>query len=125
MICITLAPDEISRSGATTGAAQPDRAATIWNGHTFTARSAHGASMAVARQLVVAGCPDQPWQAVSPAGQRLLHGGSLHRLARLAVSETDGRTRIVPYAPDPRFPVEGADQDGGRLPDEVPIAAGD
>jgi hypothetical protein len=52
----------------------------------FEAGSRYGATMAVARQLVEAGCPDQPWEAGRP-GKRDLIGPSLHRLARLTVVE--------------------------------------
>jgi len=58
--------------------------------------------MALARVLVEAGAPDQPWRVPGR-----LHGPSLHRLARLTVTETgggvrfglyDGRTREKPAA---------------------------
>jgi hypothetical protein len=122
MITIALAPDKLTKTGAAAGAPLPDRASAVWDGTTYTARTSHGAAMAVARTLMAAGCPDQPWQAVSPDGERLLHGGSLHRLANLTVSEADGRTRIVPYVPDRRFPVEQADQDGVQPLDQVAVA---
>jgi hypothetical protein len=71
-----------------------------WEGRIFTARTNHGASMALARQLVAARCPDQPWEMLSTSMWRLVFGNSLHRLAQLTISELERPrfTRWVPFA---------------------------
>ena len=69
-----------------------DIAECEWRGQRYTAASSHGAAMALARQLVAAGAPDQPW---CVPGR--LHGRSLHGLARLTVTETDGGVRFGLY----------------------------
>ena len=67
----------------------------------YTAQSAHGASMALARQLVAAGCPDEPWEARTPEGQRTVYGSSIHQLARTTI---DSNGRFVRWRPHPGFP---------------------
>lgn len=106
MITIRLAPKPDGR----------DRAAAIWNHGAFVVTSTHGVTMALARDLVAAGCPDQPWQAVGrdqpPAEwHRRLAGPGLHRLA-LTVSETDRGIKIIPWSPDTRFPRKRTPPDG-------------
>jgi hypothetical protein len=60
------------------------------------------ALMRCARQLVAAGCEDQSWQACGHDGQRRLFGGSLHRLAKLTVTEDQkGGLRFAAYVPFP------------------------
>jgi hypothetical protein len=66
----------------------PDIAATCWNDQDWSATSTHGATMVLARKLVAAGCPDQPWQAVGSDGQRRFFGNSLHRLATRTIRES-------------------------------------
>ena len=100
MITITLIPGALSRTGAVSGSAPQDTATTTLDGVLYTAQSAHGASMALARQLVAAGCPDQPWECRNAAHQRTLYGGSLHKLATLTVSHSPS-TRIVSYVEYP------------------------
>jgi hypothetical protein len=89
---------------APTGKTQ-ETATAPWIGRVFQASSANGATMALARQLVAAGCPDQPWEARGPDHQRRCFGQQLHRLARLTVA-TDGRFEL--YRP---FPRRGASPD--------------
>jgi hypothetical protein len=43
----------------------------------------------LARALVAAGIPDQPWQAVSPNGTVALRGRSLHGIAKTTITESD------------------------------------
>jgi hypothetical protein len=82
-----------------TGSGQMDRASAIWNGRTFEAESRSGAICMLARQLVEAGCPDEPWEAVRN-GQVALHGKSLHGVAKLTVREPDkGRASFAKYVP--------------------------
>ena len=61
-----------------------------WDGRRFEARSPSSAVMELARRLVAAGAPDGPWRSVTPTGTPSMSGGSLHRLARLTVSERAG-----------------------------------
>lgn len=67
---------------------QADVAACHWNGENWSSTSTHGATMSLARKLVAAGCPDQPWQAVGPDAARRFFGNSLHRLATRTVRES-------------------------------------
>jgi hypothetical protein len=64
-------------------------AETTFAGQPFTAASRHGATMALARQLVAAGAPDGPWRVVGDGGLVRFFGQSLHRLATLTVTERD------------------------------------
>ena len=84
-----------------------DVASAEWDGQPFTAQSRSGASMVLARRLVAAGCPDQPWECRNREGQRTVYGASLHRLAGLMVRDL----RIVPYVPTDRVTatVDGAE----------------
>ena len=84
---------------------QVDTAEAEWDGRVFRAASSHGASMALARQLVAAGCPDQPWHVPGR-----LHGRSLHRLARLTIEEGADGLRFRRYRETPRV----ADQTARR-----------
>jgi hypothetical protein len=59
--------------------------------------------VALARVLVNAGVPDQPWQCVNDSGQRSVYGSSLHRLATRTVSEAAGHVRWATWAPRPDF----------------------
>lgn len=75
-----------------------DVAEATHRGRAFTATSRHGATMALARQLVAAGCPDQPVEVRFPDGRLRFTAPSLHRLAELTISEPDsGALRVVPY----------------------------
>jgi hypothetical protein len=106
VIRITTFPGTLSPAGAASGAAAPDHASASWDGVEFTTSTKSGACAALARRLVAAGCPDQPWEAYSPSGQRLLFGRSLHRLAATTLMEPDrGRLRRVRWKAftDPRF----------------------
>jgi hypothetical protein len=70
-----------------------------WEGRIFRARTNHGVSMALARQLVAAGCPDQPWEMRSATSmRRLVFGKNLHRLAHLTISELE-RPRFIHWVP--------------------------
>jgi hypothetical protein len=95
-----------------------DIASCDWNGETHTATTRHGATMALARVMVGKGAPDGPWEGVhAHTGRKLLHGASLHRLAKFTVQEnfSDG-PRMVPWVPfqgighalDDYEPAEGA-----------------
>ena len=94
----------ITRHQAPAGKTHETASAT-WNGRVFQASSANGATMALARQLVAAGCPDQPWEACGIDQQRRFYGQRLHRLAKLSVS-TDGRLELYRA-----FPLRGSSPD--------------
>jgi hypothetical protein len=72
-----------------------------FNGQTFIARSRNGIEMKLARMLVEAGAPDQPWETYGIDGRKRLSGPSLHRLAKLDVQQSGstGTPRIVRYRP--------------------------
>lgn len=78
-----------------------DYATCEWQGRVLEVRS-RSATTALARMLVAAGCPDQPWEVFTRAGERSLHGPSLHDWARRVVEETDRRgLRIKRYEESP------------------------
>jgi len=105
MITIHVCEAALSVKGAATGAALPDHAGAVWNGLAYATQSAHGACCKLARILVDAGCPDQPWETRGSDGQRRLFGASLHGLARLTVSSPDaGSPRLAKWAPRPEQP---------------------
>lgn len=109
MIVIAEYPEPVTGSRATTGGKQRDIATTHWGGKLWRVVSANGASMALARQLVEAGCPDQDFVTTTIDGQEALRGKSLHRWAQLMIVEGNRGLRRVPFR---QFPVSGADQDG-------------
>lgn len=84
--------------------ARKDVATATWDGQIYRAESYKGASMALARLLVAAGCPDQPYEA-GRKGKRDFYGPSLHRLAKLAVAEPDsgGGPRFIEWQPRPEI----------------------
>ncbi|HUN01061.1 MAG TPA: hypothetical protein PLI96_11340 [Halothiobacillus sp.] len=61
-------------------------ATTSYAGRSLTARTQGAPVMELARVLVAAGCPEGPWQA-ERSEQITMTGASIHRLAKLAVSE--------------------------------------
>lgn len=70
------------------GTTQRDEGTAEWSGKAYRAVASHGVTMALARQLVADGCPDQRWQAFHN-GAPSLQGPSLHGLAKLSVTEGD------------------------------------
>jgi hypothetical protein len=83
------------------GTSDPAEIATATvDGHDYTARSRSSGISALARTLVEAGTPDQPWQATNAAGMPCLRGPSLHGLARRTITESDkGGLRVGKYTP--------------------------
>jgi hypothetical protein len=75
------------RQGGADGRIPHDEATCEGNGRSFRATSALGAEMALARILVAAGCPDQPWETFTPQGTRSLRGRSLRWLAGRTLGE--------------------------------------
>ena len=91
--------------------------------HRVIARN--GATMALARQLIAAGFPDTPWEAVGADGRIRLQGPSLHAWARWTMSETDSHgLRRVPYVSDPRFHRQQATASGFSAPTAIGIPPG-
>ena len=73
-----------------------------WPALRHEARSRLSCEAALARVLVEAGVPDQPWQTVNVAGTVCLRGKSLHRLAQRTVVEPDNeRLRQARFQPRP------------------------
>jgi hypothetical protein len=117
MLTMTLEVWSLTKQQAATGAPVPDRATIEWQGQRYEQIDAHGAIFALARQLVAAGCPDQPWQTVGTNGVVQLHGPSLHGLANWTIRESATQTiKRVPYAPLPEghFQRCGGIQDGAE-----------
>jgi len=76
---------------------------------------------ALARLLVAAGVPDQPWETRTAAGTRSLFGPSLHGLAGLVAEESSLRwRRYRPFAGVP----SSADRGAADLPSKLPRPAG-
>lgn len=98
MITMTITPGTLSKAGAVAGSTPQDTAETDWQGARFRTVSRNSACCALARDLVAAGCPDQPWEAHSPSGQRSVFGDSLHALARTTVNAGG---RFVRWHPRP------------------------
>lgn len=76
------------------------------------AKSANGATMALARKLVEAGYPDQPWEARGVDGMVRLYGKSLHGLAGISCEET--RTPRFRKFVEPSFPAAGSGNFGSE-----------
>lgn len=96
------------RDGAVTDVAKCE-----WSGQCFKAESRHGVTMALARQLIVAGAPDGHWEAYGRNGHLRLSGPSIQRLAALTIKETDaGQFRFARYEEWSAL-VSGAAPDGG------------
>ena len=105
MITMTVREGKLSAQAAKTGSPLPDIAETAWNASAYDTRSKTGAVFALARKLVDAGCPDQPWETRGDDGQRRLHGSSLHAIARLSVS-SEPRPHFTKWAPRPDLEAE-------------------
>lgn len=90
-----------------------DVASTEWNGTIYAANSAHGATMALARKLIAAGCPDQPWQMVSPGSTAVrMYGRSIAWLAEHTLETRAGRLYVSKFNRNPRFPMRHEAPDG-------------
>jgi len=97
--------------GRGTSAPREVATATI-DGREYRAESHSSCECALARMLVAAGVPDQPWQTVHADGTVGLRGKSLHRQAGLTVTESDrGGLRLRKFTP---FRVSGVAQDGAE-----------
>lgn len=78
-----------------------DRATCSWDGRPFEA-TAFSATTELARKLVAAGCPDQPWESRTQDGTRSLYGPSLHNWANRVVTQDRGRLIQVRWRPHHR-----------------------
>lgn len=103
MIEMTTWPERVTGQRAMSGGVQRDHATCTWEGREFKVLR-FSATTALARELVAAGCSDQPWQAVTPTGRRSFHGPSLHRWATRVVAEDDRGLGVKEYVP---FPSKG------------------
>jgi len=63
-----------------------DHAEAEWNGQIYRAKAC-SATTALARQLVAAGCPEQPWESYDEKRDRYQWGASLHWWATREVTE--------------------------------------
>lgn len=102
-----------------------DTAESTLAGQTFRAVSRNGATMVLARQLVAAGAPDDPWQACGVDGAVRLHGPSLHGLAKLTVIERDRGLSVERFTPraESAVRVRGDAPDGSDAMDGTDAAA--
>jgi len=108
-----------------------------WNGRTFEATSRSGASFALCRELVAAGCPDQPMEVwasrytgpVDPSTgiveivptHPTLRIASIHKAAGRTIKESDKvPVREATYEPHPGASVTGDGQKQAISPSEVP-----
>jgi hypothetical protein len=116
MIRMTLWQGQPSKSGAVTGAPVPDEASAEWGGELFSVRTPRGATMALARRLVAAGCPNQSWEAYDREGKRLLFGPNLHSLATWTYVEGDRPLKMVPHVERPVSATTGVISSGVGAP---------
>lgn len=78
------------------------KATCEWNGRSFEAVSRSGASYALCRELVSAGCPDMPMEVLGENGKAQLSVRSIHRAAGVTIEESAnkpihaGRYRPLP-----------------------------
>jgi hypothetical protein len=79
---------------------QIERAAATWAGRVFEAKSTGGATPELARKLIAAGCPDQPWQA-QRHGAIVMSGPSLAGIAGIRYVDGDKRLDRVNWKPHP------------------------
>jgi hypothetical protein len=92
-----------------------------WNGRTFEIQDRNSPVYALCRELVMAGCPDQPLQVRKPDGQLELTIRSIHAGAKLTVRES-GKTSIrsAPYVPHPSDTVSASKQGDVISPNRLP-----
>jgi hypothetical protein len=88
-----------------------------WDGRLFQAQSRTGASFTLCRDLLAAGCPDQPMD-VRWEGKVALHIRSIHKAATRTIIENSSQPitegRFQPYPTDKIDPaLEGDDQNRG------------
>ncbi len=81
-----------------------DTAEATHGGELYRATSRHGCTMALARQIVAAGAPDQPWQAIGPDGAVWFRGASLHNLSRLTIEDGESGLRWRRWTPRETVP---------------------
>lgn len=89
-----------------------------WNGHTFEAPSRSGASHALCRLLVAAGCPDQALQVFDENGRHQFTHRAIHAAAQLMLSERDHPLRRRRWTQNPHG-ADAAKQGGAISPSEV------
>lgn len=92
-----------------------ETATATWDGREYRAESRSSCECALARILMAAGVPDQPWQTVHANGTTGLRGRSLHRLAGFTVSEGDrDGLRLKKYVPHPSGVAQNGAEASGR-----------
>lgn len=77
-----------------------EHAEAVWRGQTYHAKSRNSAICAIARMLLEAGCPDQPWQATR-GGKIAMTGRSLATMAGRVYVENDQGIRVRKWEPMP------------------------
>ena len=93
-------PEHVTGERAITGKRQRDHATCAWDGREYRVLTL-SATTALARVLVAAGCPDQPWEARTPTGTHSLYGPSLHAWAGRIVTEDDRGFHLRVYSEHP------------------------
>ncbi len=79
------------------------KATCEWNGRTFEASSRSGASYALCRELVSAGCPDMPMEVRGENGKVQLIIRSIHKAAGLTIEESTNKPiHAARYRPLPQ-----------------------
>ena len=107
MIRIITRPEKVTSRRAHTGKPQRVYAQCEWNGQTVSVLQL-SAITALARKLLNASCPDQPWES-QVDGQPSLHGSSLHACAKRIIVERDrGGFTNMPFSMHPHSMSRGS-----------------
>jgi hypothetical protein len=78
-------------------------ARATWSGVDYEVTARNGPTMKLARALVTAGCPDQPWESRHVAdGPPDLTGPSIVAWAEWTTVETHSGPRLVRWSPHPQ-----------------------
>lgn len=91
-IQITLTHGKLSQASAKAGGLRKDICTAEWDGKAFQVELFRPV-VGICRELVEAGCPDQPFEVFLDDGTRSLHGPSIVRVAAPALAAVIDQSR--------------------------------